>query len=859
MQLLTHVKLLLIYCGILGSTIFERFHINFLQVDASLLQIRMIQPKNDDVSGGQGIFIKGTSDHIWKNVSAAEKKHIEELQLEQVTDEESPISDVLLDTEETETTTDLLINSFNISDEKESRFSPPIINDDNGSDSEEVLISLRNDTGRFGWTDLGWADVALVTLFCSIIAGTVAGNMLVIAAVVTTRRLRTVTNCFVMSLAVADWLVGMFVMPPKVFLYLVDNEWRFGRIICELWISLDILLCTASILSLCAISIDRYLAITRPLAYSRRRRSKRLALSMISCVWIAAVVITSPPIFGWYEENRNTDNKCDYNENTGYVVYSALGSFFLPLFVMLYVYARIACVITRRQRSIQKLHSRGDRKSQYCGSDVEEPLHQKDRDDEGGKGENAEKQLHKPTTRLSSSATLTGEGGEADNQDLAPQSTSGQVGHHHKFGERQSATTQPRTAYQESNSFLGRLRLSSCTAADSDDGGGSKSKKKSGEHPRQDKHGASSQDKESNPAANSALALSLPDPATLASGSGTENSSSSTVENESTCGCSHSNNVAPLPLQQNSHRSNNCCSTHNRRHSNHHHYVSRMKTGSRLCHHSVATASPQKNIHRVHQTSSASGRSFGDDELHPKSDGSCRSLDRSPRVWTVEATSPPSGGKRKGKPSKLSNVNCKSCSYEQALNESAGSAPDKSPSQMESVMMMECSPAGNPASLMSAASASGNNTNISPSPLEKSVPYSNRIHQSRIYQPHNLQHHRVIQNSQLENPNHLSSGMHRGRSMKFGPHVHGGEQNNFNGGTATRDFSSGRIASFKRETKTAQTLAAVVGGFIICWLPFFVAYVMGPFVPSSEAIPTGLMDALIWLGKKRKEILALLL
>jgi len=50
------------------------------------------------------------------------------------------------------------------------------------------------------------------------------GNTLVIAAVATTRRLRTVTNCFVMSLAVADWLVGMFVMPLKVVFHLSRKE-----------------------------------------------------------------------------------------------------------------------------------------------------------------------------------------------------------------------------------------------------------------------------------------------------------------------------------------------------------------------------------------------------------------------------------------------------------------------------------------------------------------------------------------------------------------------------------------------------------------------------------------------------------
>ena len=70
-----------------------------------------------------------------------------------------------------------------------------------------------------------WTDLVLAGLFTMLIIVTIVGNTLVIAAVITTRRLRSVTNCFVSSLAAADLLVGLAVMPPAVLLQVVLGSW----------------------------------------------------------------------------------------------------------------------------------------------------------------------------------------------------------------------------------------------------------------------------------------------------------------------------------------------------------------------------------------------------------------------------------------------------------------------------------------------------------------------------------------------------------------------------------------------------------------------------------------------------------
>lgn len=65
---------------------------------------------------------------------------------------------------------------------------------------------------------------------------------------------------------------------------------------------------------------------------------------------------------------------------------------------------------------------------------------------------------------------------------------------------------------------------------------------------------------------------------------------------------------------------------------------------------------------------------------------------------------------------------------------------------------------------------------------------------------------------------------------------------------STKDHvENNRVSSLRRETKTAQTLSLVVGGFVACWLPFFLYYLLTPFIPASYVNPV-LMYILTWLG-----------
>ncbi|ESN99781.1 hypothetical protein HELRODRAFT_126731, partial [Helobdella robusta] len=117
--------------------------------------------------------------------------------------------------------------------------------------------------------------------------------------------------------------------------------WSLSKAMCDVWTSSDVLLCTASILNLCAISIDRYLTITRPFEYAAKRTPSRMIL-MIMSVWVTSALISIPPLFGWRADPP--PGHCELSQDVAYQFYATVGAFYLPLFVMVTVYYKIYIV-----------------------------------------------------------------------------------------------------------------------------------------------------------------------------------------------------------------------------------------------------------------------------------------------------------------------------------------------------------------------------------------------------------------------------------------------------------------------------------------------------------------------------------
>ncbi|ERL93218.1 hypothetical protein D910_10514 [Dendroctonus ponderosae] len=189
-------------------------------------------------------------------------------------------------------------------------------------------------------------SIAMCLILGGIIITTIIGNILVCVCIFLVRKLRRPCNYLLVSLAVSDLCVAILVM-PMALIYEIKGKWIFGEIACNLWVSLDVLSCTSSILNLCLISVDRYWAITKPLEYGVKRTPRRMIMGIV-LVWCLAAMISLPPLLIIGNEHTQKEeggeiinNVCLVSQDIGYQVYATMCSFYMPLTVMITVYYKI--------------------------------------------------------------------------------------------------------------------------------------------------------------------------------------------------------------------------------------------------------------------------------------------------------------------------------------------------------------------------------------------------------------------------------------------------------------------------------------------------------------------------------------
>ena len=191
----------------------------------------------------------------------------------------------------------------------------------------------------------------LAALVSFLILFTIVGNVLVVIAVLTSRALKAPQNLFLVSLATADILVATLVMPFSLANELM-GYWYFGKVWCGIYLALDVLFCTSSIVHLCAISLDRYWSVTQAVEYNLKRTPRRLK-GIIVVVWLLSALISSPPLITieGHPEFQALRPQCKLNDDTWYMLSSSIGSFFAPCLIMVAVYVRIYQVAKTRTRS----------------------------------------------------------------------------------------------------------------------------------------------------------------------------------------------------------------------------------------------------------------------------------------------------------------------------------------------------------------------------------------------------------------------------------------------------------------------------------------------------------------------------
>nr|XP_056700823.1 adenosine receptor A3-like [Euleptes europaea] len=188
--------------------------------------------------------------------------------------------------------------------------------------------------------------IAYISIEALIAVIATLGNALVIWVVRLIPANQNTTFYFIMSLALADIAVGILVIPLAIVVSLGITMHFYA---CLLVCSLLMVFSHASIMSLMAIAIDRYLRVKFPTQYRIIVTRRRIWMALGTC-WLISFLVGLVPMFGWNLRNPQTPSylECYYQNvmNTDYVVYFSFFSWILvPLLIMCILYTEVFRVI----------------------------------------------------------------------------------------------------------------------------------------------------------------------------------------------------------------------------------------------------------------------------------------------------------------------------------------------------------------------------------------------------------------------------------------------------------------------------------------------------------------------------------
>ncbi|EFO22229.2 hypothetical protein LOAG_06254 [Loa loa] len=183
-----------------------------------------------------------------------------------------------------------------------------------------------------------------IVSFCIIFFLSVVGNAVVVAVILQQRSMRSVTNIYLLNLAISDLMLSVVCMPPTLVSSVIYC-WIFGDLLCKLFAYLQPVVVTASAYTLAVIAFERYYAICKPL-HSRIWHTRSHAYTMIALVWLISVLANLLMLFMFELQTYNVNGlTCAPKHRPilhfGYQIYMTSVLLLIPLCIMIVLYGSV--------------------------------------------------------------------------------------------------------------------------------------------------------------------------------------------------------------------------------------------------------------------------------------------------------------------------------------------------------------------------------------------------------------------------------------------------------------------------------------------------------------------------------------